>query len=224
MKNLLLIASGSGTDARAIMQAWKMGAIPEVGRIILVSTRVGAGCLSEAMACGAEGITIVPASIPLTLFGRAELEQQLFGVCQQYDIGLIFLVGCIVVLPVMPGIPMFNIHPACPILHGGQGMHGLKVHKHVLSSFLDEIKRGKKQLRIDRFFTYPTVHEVTEKPDDGEFLLRGIVEVPSSLLGQVQSGEASLDATAEQLRDIVLPNEWLMLPAAVRMAVNRMER
>ncbi len=225
MENLLLIASGKGTDAAAIMEAWKQGMIPEVRNIVLVSTKAGAGCLDKATACGVEAITL-PVSVPLTPSGKMELQLQLLNVCQQHDI---FLVGCNVVLPVIPGIPMYNIHPACPILHGGKGMHGLKVHKHVLRFFLDEIARGKKELFISRFFTYPTVHEVTAKPDDGEFLLQGIVEIPSDLLEMAQRDESSLDESslwsipAGCLQEIVLPNEWMMLPVAVRMAIARIE-
>ncbi|MFZ1720445.1 MAG: formyltransferase family protein [Candidatus Moraniibacteriota bacterium] len=224
VKNILLIASGSGTDATAIMRAWKLGAIPEVGKIVLLSTREGAGCLTKAAENGAESFTIIPGSSPLNPSDAIEFQRKLSRLCRAHDIGLIFLVGCVVVLPLIEGIPMFNIHPACPLLHGGKKMYGLRVHEHVLLFHLDEIERGKKALPSgDRFFTHPTVHEVTEKPDDGEFLLQGCVEIPKELLWDIQSGDILLTEGAMRLQKLVLPHEWMMLPAAVGMAIARIE-
>ncbi|MEI8096838.1 MAG: hypothetical protein WCG73_01890, partial [Candidatus Moraniibacteriota bacterium] len=68
--NLMLIASGSGTDADAIMKAWHQGGIPEVGKIILVSTCEGVGCLAKANTLGVPSILAEPPSSPLTPKGR----------------------------------------------------------------------------------------------------------------------------------------------------------
>lgn len=216
--NLILIASGGGTDAFAIMDPWEKGWIPEIGNIVLISTHANAGCLEKATSCGVEAVTLVPPSIPLDLKDYQRYGQKLWGVVAKYQAELILLVGCRVVLPLIPGIPMYNIHPADTNLHGGNGMHSLKPHTHVLEAILDQIKRGKKRLDRDRFFTYPTVHEVTAVPDDGPPLLQGSVEIPKELLQEVLEGKCSLHDAAQHLQKLVLPYEWLMLPTSVRRA------
>lgn len=222
--NLMLIASGGGTDADAIMTAWRQGQIPEVGNVILVSTRAGAGCLEKAAKNDVKSIVAIPPSIPLKLPSDKDIyRKQLSDIADEYDTDLIFLVGCIVVLPLI-GIPMHNIHPADTVLHGGDTMHSLAVHEHVLAAAIDEIKRGKRKIGRDRFYTYPTVHEAHEIPDDGPPLLRGSVEIPLPILLGIQSGQYSLKEAAQELQKAVLPYEWMMLPVAVRMAASRILR
>lgn len=220
--NLMLIASGGGTDANAIMNAWREQWILEVGNIILVSTRAGAGCLEKAKSNQVEAFTLIPPSIPLANGqDKHRYQNELADLAREHEIGLIFLVGCVVVLPNIGCIPMYNIHPADPDEHGGNKMYGLKVHEHVLSAAVDEIQRGKKGLDLDVIFTYPTVHEVTMVPDDGPPLLQGSVEIPAELLRKLMDGQWSLRDAAEELQKLVLPYEWMMLPTAVRMAAAR---
>lgn len=220
--NLMLIASGGGTDANAIMSARKNGWLPEIGGIILVSTHVGAGCLEKATLCDVQSFTVVPPSIPLR-DGQHKLAfaAEISVLVKEYNIGLIFCVGCRIVLPLIGCTPMYNIHPADPVAHGGNQMHSLAVHEHVLMAAVDEIKRGKKTLDLDDIFTYPTVHEVTVVPDDGASLLQGAVVVPAELLRKLMQGKCSLRDAADELQQLVLPYEWMMLPTAVRMAAHR---
>lgn len=220
--NLMLIASGSGTDAFSIMNAWKQGWIPEIDQIVLVSTHAGAGCLEKATSCGVESVTLVPPSIPLRSQDDRNLyHNELLRVVGKYDVQIVFLVGCVLVIPLIGGVSMYNIHPADIYLHGGDGMYSLRPHEHVLSAALDEIRRGKKVLGQDRFFTYPTVHELDVIPDAGLPLLRGSVEIPDYLLTGIQNDTYSLKEAAKKLQQIVLPYEWMILPTAVRMAVAR---
>lgn len=219
--NLVLIASGSGTDANSIMEAWKRGQIPEINNIILVSTKPGAGCLQKAKDHNVASFVLKPPSSPLTDKNRSTYQRELMEVVLIHTSALVFLVGCVVILPSM-GIPMYNIHPADPEDHGGEKMHGLMVHEHVLAKAIDLVRRGKKSLENDRFFTYPTVHEVTDIPDGGPPLLRGSVEIPKSILRGVLDQTHTLTEAADLLRDVVLPYEWQMLPAAVRMAAARL--
>jgi folate-dependent phosphoribosylglycinamide formyltransferase PurN len=44
----VLIASGGGTDANAIMEAYRVGFIPNIELVGLLSTKAGAGCLDKA--------------------------------------------------------------------------------------------------------------------------------------------------------------------------------
>ncbi|MGB4834305.1 MAG: formyltransferase family protein [Candidatus Moraniibacteriota bacterium] len=228
--NLMVIASGNGTGMFSIMKTHHAGQIPEVGQIVLVSTKPGAGCIEKANDLDYPSVVIEVGSTPFQYtYEKREFLNELSRVAQARQCRLVFLVGCNVIVPFdssiaypICGLPMYNIHPADIDAHGGQGMHGLRVHEHVLEAELDHIRRGKKSLGCDRFFTYPTVHEVTERPDDGPPLLMGAVEIPSTLLQGVLDGTYDIRAAALKLREIVLPYEWLMLPAAVRLAAQRM--
>jgi folate-dependent phosphoribosylglycinamide formyltransferase PurN len=227
--NLLLIASGSGTDANAIMKAHHAGQIPEVGQIVLVSTKPDAGCIEKAAALDYPIVVIEPGNTPFQYtYEERKFLDSLSKVVRSHACHLVFLVGCTVIVPFespfafpVCGLPMYNIHPADIDAHGGQGMHGLRVHGHVLDAALDLIRRGKKRLDHDRFFTYPTIHEVTERPDDGPPLLRGTVEIPRSILKCLHEGEITLAQAAANLQAVVLSREWTMLPAAVRLAAQR---
>ena len=213
--NLLLIASGGGTDAFAVMDAWRREQIPEVNKIILVSTREGAGCLVKATTCGVKTITLVPPHSPMNPEEMLAYQAELTRIVEEHDSDMIFLVGCIVILPLIRGVPMFNIHPAHTILHGGNEMHSLRPHLHVLAAVKDEIARGQKKLGRDTFFTYPTVHRVTKVVDGGPPLLQVPVEIPEEI---IRWYDVSKVGAAEQLQKHVLPFEWEMLPKAVRMA------
>jgi folate-dependent phosphoribosylglycinamide formyltransferase PurN len=217
--NVMLVASGSGTDADAIMQAWVSGCIPHAHISVLVITKNGAGCIEKAVACGVEHVVIDRKE-----YGSDEkFNLRLGGVAMKYKIDLIFLVGCVVrIFADDFDIPIYNIHPADTDNFGGDGMYGLEVHERVILNAVDQINRGKKVLGKDRFFTFPTVHEVVLAYDSGTPLLIGAVEIPQKLLQDLIEEEMeTLDSAAKELQKIVLPYEWLMLPIAVNMAVRR---
>ncbi|MCX6744839.1 MAG: hypothetical protein NTX82_04920 [Candidatus Parcubacteria bacterium] len=213
---LACIASGSGTDFKSIANAWKDDWLPEVSEVVLISTKEYAGCIDKANALDIRYSIVDPGRskhLPLVSLQNA-LEE--FG-----GVALIFLVGCIVKVPEL-GIPMYNIHPADPHKHGGQGMYGLKVHLHVLAAINDLIKRGMAKA-TDRFFTEPTVHEVVAEYDKGHELLRAQVEIPQDIIQAWVTGiyEGNEEDAAKKLQQIVLPFEHQMLPLAVRLAAKK---
>ncbi|HDQ23099.1 MAG TPA: hypothetical protein ENN28_03990 [Candidatus Uhrbacteria bacterium] len=220
---LACIASGSGTDFESIAKAWKNGWLPEIKEAVLISTKEGAGCLGKAAALDIRSKVVLPQRKALPV---KELSAAL------YSLGgtdLIFLVGCIVRVPeclVTRGIPykipMYNIHPADPRKHGGQGMYGLTVHLHVLNEIKDLVERGMAKA-TGRFFTTPTVHEAVAEYDQGKELLRAQVEIPSDLVQFWVAGtyQCSDEDMAKKLQQIVLPFEWMMLPCAVRLAAKK---
>jgi len=221
---LACIASGSGTDFESIAKAWKDGWIPEVEEIVLISTKEGVGCLEKADKLGIKTHVIVPVNKELPLVSP---ENDATEILKRID--LIFLVGCIVRIPILlirrypmtRHLSIYNIHPADPHEHGGQDMYGLAVHEHVLNQILDQIKRGMKT-DSDRFYTYPTVHEVTPEYDKGNPLLRGCVEISSDIITElVHGGGMNLEDLSERLQKHVLPYEWQILPTAVRMAAKK---
>ena len=209
----VLIASGGGTDAEAIMKAYQQGFIPSIQLEVLISTKESAGCLEKARECGVKRL----------FFGgcQQEFNRQLQVLVRESGVKLIFLVGCIVKIQPIKGVKIYNIHPADLEDFGGQGMYGLKVHERVLLNVQDLIERGKKKFN-DRFFTYPTVHEAVPDYDSGAPLLRANVEIPRRIISNwLIKKKINLQTAAQELQKQVLPYEWLMLPTAVEMAAKK---
>ena len=115
----------------------------------------------------------------------------------------------------------YNIHPADPKIHGGRKMHGLAVHKYVLTNIRDEIRRGWKKAD-GRFFTLVAVYEVSGKPDQGEILCQIRVEIPKKIIQQLLVGKIRIGRLAAKLQKHVLPYEWLMLPYTVGIAARKL--
>jgi folate-dependent phosphoribosylglycinamide formyltransferase PurN len=214
--NLALIASGSGTDANSIMEAWGAGCIPEINPPLLISTKKGAGCLEKAENHGVRGYVMdYKESGNLDQFNKG-----LQALLKDTFTDLVFLVGCIHKIYPIEGIDSYNIHPADPAKHGGDQMYGLAVHEHVLVEIKDLVYRGKKKI-TDPFYSCATVHEASLDYDGGDMLLRQAVLIPQAIISDYCQGRTDLQKSAKALQDVVLPYEWLMLPAAVRMAARR---
>src|SRR4030043_1042949 len=214
--NVALIASGSGTDANSIMEAWEAGCIPEINPPMLISTKKGAGCLEKARSRGLRSEVIDYKDYS----GLDQFNAACNRILTSAFTDLIFLVGCIHKVYPVEGINMYNIHPADPFGHGGGKMNGLAVHQHVLEEVKDLIYRGKKNV-VDNFYTYPTVHEASLAYDGGDMLLKQAVLIPDSIVKNYCQGLKDPKQAAKDLQEVVLPYEWLMLPSAVRMAARR---
>ena len=213
-----LIASGSGTDADSIMSAYNNGFIPNIDLRAIISTKHGAGCIEKAINQEVGHVVVENKGKTPDSFND-ELRLML----ESLEAKLVFLVGCVVKVYPIEGVAMYNIHPADPHKHGGDGMYGLEVHRRVILEIIDKIKRGKAKL-IDKFYTLPTIHEVAMEYDSGEIIVQARVEVPiriiAEFIGQNSRGD-SLDIAASNLQKHVLPYEWIMLPAAVQMAAKK---
>jgi phosphoribosylglycinamide formyltransferase-1 len=207
---LALIASGSGTDANSIMEA--LPNIPEISGAILISTKEGAGCLDRAKVHGVQGFTLDREQL-----GRVEFIRRFEGLIVQAGVDFVFLVGCTWMIQPIAGVPSWNIHPAEKNNHGGRHMHGILPHKHVLQEILDRIFRGRARAS-DQFYTHPTIHVASPTFDEGVNLLEGTIPVPRKIVEDLHGELIDIDTAAKRLQDHVLPFEWLMLPAAVRMA------
>jgi phosphoribosylglycinamide formyltransferase-1 len=200
--NVALFASGSGTDANSILEANGRGAIIDGRVVLLVSTKEDVGCIDVGHRHGVETVVLPKQKL------KKDFEPEVINLLQSRAIDLVFLVGCIHKIPVIPGVPMYNIHPADTVQHGGKGMYGLRVHQSVLQKIKfereDDIERG-----IDRWFTWITIHEVNDRYDEGEPFVRVAVEVFPD-----RDNEMILQRR-------VLQYEWMILPTAVNMAIRR---
>lgn len=220
---LMLVASGSGTDANAIMRSWRNGCIPEVENIYLVSTKKGVGCLDMARKSRVRSFTIPWKTYSLAHMNEEKFNGELTQKCVQLEVDLVFLVGCVhKVKPVML-YRTYNIHPADPVKHGGLHMYGLDVHEHVLAEIKDLIWRGKATAE-QQFYTYPTVHEIDEQYDHGAPLLAAAVPIPKRLIQELVANMKPLKELAGDLQQHVLPFEWAMLPGAVRLAAKLVKK
>lgn len=209
-----LIASGGGTDAYAVMTAYNKGEIPNIELCLLISTKIGAGCLDKAEECGIKNMTISRKHLGAYNFNR-ELACSLIN----EGIQMVFLVGCVVKIQTLPNICFYNIHPADLVNYGGNGMYGLEPHKKVLLDIADLIRRGRKTA-ADKFYTQPTIHEVTNEYDSGDYFLKFNFEIPSQIVVDFMNF-CNLEKSASELQRHVLQYEWLMLPQAVKMAATK---
>jgi phosphoribosylglycinamide formyltransferase-1 len=212
--NLVLIASGSGTDAAAIIKAYSQGLIPNVKIKLLISTKGGAGCLEKA-----REFNIRTKVIDRQSLGQKMFEENLKFFLFQESANLVFLVGCIVKMPLIPGIVFKNIHPADTVLAGGKRMYGLEPHKKVLAIIKEQIDTGIAS-KDDVFYTHPTVHNVEEAYDTGQPLLRLSLKIPKIIINSL--GNEDSDTCAAALQAYVLPYEWMLLPLAVKIAAQQM--
>lgn len=214
--NAGIIASGGGTDANAVMSAYKIGVMHELADLKLISTKIGAGCLEKADNNKVKHVVIeCKTKQEVPAFNR-----RLCQYVKENNIQLIILAGCVWEIYPMEEVLMINIHPADTLKYGGRHMYGLKVHERVLSDIMDVIYREIKKPEDD-FETYVTVHEVGFPIDQGPVIMRAPVKIPGEIIKALNSGTISLKEAAERLQKHVLEYEWIFLPAGTRAAARK---
>ena len=194
MMKMAVLVSGGGTNLQAIMDAMDRGEITNAEIAVVISNNANAYALERAKMKGIEAICVSPKAYA----SRAEFNQALLETIQSYDVELVVLAGCLVVIPeiMVKAYPnkIINIHPALIPSFCGTGYYGLKVHEGVL-------ERGVK-------VTGATVHFVDEGTDTGPIILQKAVSV--------QQGD-----TPEILQRRVMEEaEWKILPEAIHLIAN----
>jgi len=209
-----IVASGSGTDANAIMSSWRRGQISNVSKIILFGTKEDAGCFSKAFNNNI-GSRLVECK---DKDGVPDFNQRLKLQCEAEKIDMLFLAGCVWEIYTRElGIPVFNIHPAFTKNHGGRHMYGLAVHKHVLAQIKDEIFREVRSV-VEDFFTQICVHQVHHAAgiDGGKIIITVDVPIPKNIILKLVN-DADIKELAEELQKYVLQYEHMILPSAVNI-------
>jgi phosphoribosylaminoimidazolecarboxamide formyltransferase/IMP cyclohydrolase len=181
MKNIVVFASGGGTNLQALIDAARGGRID--GKIVLVvSNKPGAGALARAAAAGIPTETASPKD-----FAPGNYDEHLAALCRNTRADLVCLAGYMLKLgPKMLAAykdRILNVHPALLPSFGGKGFYGLKVHEAVLQA-------GAK-------VSGPTVHFVDENYDRGPIVLQQPVPVlpgdtPEVLASRVNAAELAL--------------------------------
>lgn len=189
-----VLVSGGGTNLQAIIDALNSGKITNTSIEVVISNNKNAYALERAKNNNIEAVCISPKDFDdRSLFNKALIKK-----LDEYNLDLIVLAGCMVVLPAeliqKYRNKIINIHPALIPSFCGNGYYGLHVHEKVL-------ERGVK-------LTGATVHFVDEGTDTGPIIIQKAVEVLD-------------DDTPEVLQKRVMEQaEWIIMPEAINLIAN----
>ena len=185
VKSIVIFASGSGTNAQAIMDYFKDSQNTAVS--LILSNKKNAPVLDRAQKAG-----IAAMSFNRHAFAKAGPIQSLLKSIQP---DLIVLAGFLWKIPefLITDFPnqIINLHPSLLPKYGGKGMYGSAVHEAVLAN--KEAKSG------------ITIHFVNEEYDKGAYIAQFECEVmeddtPSTLTDRIHKLEHQhLPATIEKI-------------------------
>lgn len=189
-----VLVSGGGTNLQAIIDAVNSGIITNTELKVVISNNKNAYALERARQNNIEAVCISPKDYE----ERSMFNEALINKLDEYDLDLIVLAGCMVVLPetLIMKYPnkIINIHPALIPSFCGTGYYGLRVHEKAL-------ERGVK-------LTGATVHFVDAGTDTGPIIMQKAVEVME-------------DDTPESLQRRVMEEaEWKIMPMAINLIAN----
>lgn len=189
MLRVAVLVSGGGTNLQAIIDAIKAGKITNTELEVVISNNKNAYALERAKQAGIDVACVSPKDFE----NRELFNEALIAKIDEYNVDLIVLAGCLVVLPEAlikkyEG-KIINIHPSLIPAFCGTGFYGLKVHEAAL-------ERGVK-------VTGATCHFVDAGTDTGPIIYQKVVEVLP-------------DDTASVLQQRVMEQaEWVILPQAI---------
>lgn len=156
MKNVILFASGAGSNVQAILDYFRGN--DKVHFPLIVSNKAQAGVLDIAEREGIDFLLIDKATFCSEVF----LDN-----LEAYDADLLVLAGFLWKIPTFLikayDRKIINIHPSLLPKYGGKGMYGSHVHQAVIEN--KEVESG------------ITIHLVNEEYDKGTILLQKKVEV-----------------------------------------------
>lgn len=156
MKKIILFASGSGTNAEAIIRYFED---PQKAAVVAVFTNnPNAGVIAKAQHL----------KVPVVVFTKSEFESgEVLKAVDKYYPDLLVLAGFLWKIPTafVQAFPnkILNIHPALLPKYGGKGMYGLHVHQAVLDH--NETETG------------ISIHVVNEHYDEGALLFQQSVSI-----------------------------------------------
>ena len=189
MLRVAVLVSGGGTNLQAIIDAIGDGAITNTEIAVVISNNKNAYALERAHNAGIDGVCVSPKDYE----DRELFNDALIAKIDEYNVDLIVLAGCLVVLPKKlidkyEG-RIINIHPSLIPAFCGTGYYGLKVHEAAL-------ERGVK-------VTGATCHFVDAGTDTGPIIYQKTVEVLE-------------DDTPKTLQQRVMEQaEWIIMPKAI---------
>ena len=151
-KNLAILASGTGSNAKKIVEHFKHR--PEIAVCLIVSNNPQAKVLEMAKE---EGIATVVISRK-GFYGNEDILK----IFNEYSVDYVVLAGFLWLVPEYLvkayGSRIINIHPALLPKFGGKGMYGINVHEAVKAA-------GEKESGI-------TIHHVNYRYDEGDIVFQ----------------------------------------------------
>jgi phosphoribosylglycinamide formyltransferase-1 len=157
MKNIIIFASGSGSNAENIANYFKDNSKIKVKAVF--TNNANAGVIEKMKKFG----------IPCVVFTKDDFinEEYFLNKIQKYHPDLIVLAGFLWLVPnyLVSAYPnkIINIHPALLPKFGGKGMYGMHVHEAVKAA--NETETG------------ITIHYVNQKFDDGKIIFKEKTEL-----------------------------------------------
>lgn len=152
MKNIAILASGSGTNADNIIRFFKPH--PTIRVAVVISDNPRAGVHARAAAL----------DVPSLTFSREEFRQAdaVLSALEEYNIVFVVLAGFLMKVPtaLINAFParIVNIHPALLPKYGGKGMYGMFVHRAVIAA-------GETESGI-------TIHYINDDYDEGDIIFQ----------------------------------------------------
>jgi phosphoribosylglycinamide formyltransferase-1 len=157
MKHIAIFASGTGTNAKAVIEHFRNH--PSIRVSLIVTNNPAAGVIKIA-----HDNKIISAIVTKEALVDEELMTKLLGAL---NIEFIILAGFLQLLPafLLQRFPkkIINIHPALLPKFGGKGMFGMKVFEEVLAA--KEAETG------------ITIHYVNERYDEGEVIVQQKIKI-----------------------------------------------
>lgn len=156
---LAIFVSGTGSNARTIIDRFQNHPEDGVEIALLVSNKASAGALLMA----------AERDVPTLVIKRAAFYDttELLDDLKRFDVDFIALAGFLWLIPayLVKAYPnrMLNIHPALLPAYGGKGMYGSNVHKAVKA-------KGETESGI-------TIHYVNERYDEGDYVFQAAVRL-----------------------------------------------
>lgn len=194
MLKAAVLVSGGGTNLQAIIDGIENKTITNTEISVVISNNKNAYALERARNHGIEAICVSPKDYET----REQFNESLLKTIQSYQVDLVVLAGCLVVIPEMmvDAYPnrIINVHPSLIPAFCGTGFYGLKVHEGVL-------ERGAK-------VTGATVHFVDKGTDTGPIILQKAVEVRQG------------DTPKSLQRRVMEEAEWNIMPRAIDLIAN----
>ena len=195
MLKMAVLVSGGGTNLQAIIDSITNGTITNAEISVVISNNANAYALERAKKHGIEARCISPKQYET----REAFNEALLAAIQSYDVDLVVLAGCLVVIPeiMVKAYPnkIINIHPALIPSFCGKGYYGLNVHEAAL--------------RYGVKVTGATVHYVNEIPDGGEIIMQRAVKVLKN------------DSPKTLQQRVMEQAEWIILPKAAEQVSKR---
>ena len=194
MLKIAVLVSGGGTNLQAIIDEIEKGTVTNTEIAAVISNNKNAYALERARQHNIPAVCVSPKDYGT----REEFNKELLKKIQSFDVDLVVLAGCLVVIPkiMVEAYPnrIINIHPSLIPSFCGTGYYGLKFHEAAL-------ERGVK-------VTGATVHFVDDGTDTGPIILQKAVEI--------KQGD-----TPEILQQRVMKEaEWKIMPQAIDLIAN----